>query len=164
MSEDLIGYARLRQEAQRVMIKGALKAAERGMPGDHHFYISFRTRARGVQLAGYLKQRYPEDMMIVLQHQYDHLTVDDEQFAVTLHFNGVPQRIVVPLKAISRFHDPSLPFDLILDVSEDMLVPDEAPASSIGAPTASADDASGADAAAPETGAVVSLDAFRRKK
>lgn len=164
MSEDLIGYARLRQEAQRVMVKGALKAAERGMPGDHHFYISFRTHARGVQLAKYLMQRYPEDMMIVLQHQYDNLDVDDDRFAVTLHFNGVPQRIVVPLKAISRFHDPSVPFDLILDVSEELLA-DDGP--SVPGPAAQADSGPGtAGAATPEaaTGAVVSLDAFRRKK
>ncbi len=162
MSEDLIGYARLRQEAQRSMVKGALKAAERGMPGDHHFYISFRTHARGVQLAKYLMQRYPEEMMIVLQHQYDNLEVDDDRFAVTLHFNGVPQRIVVPLKAISRFHDPSLPFDLILEVSEELMV-DAGPA----APALAAQADAGTDepaAAEAATGAVVSLDAFRRKK
>lgn len=164
MSEDLIGYASLRQEAQRVMVKGALKAAERGMPGDHHFYISFRTHARGVQLAKYLMQRYPEDMMIVLQHQYDNLEVDDDRFAVTLHFNGVPQRIVVPLKAISRFHDPSVPFDLIMDVSEELLAGGEAAGAGM---TAEADADAGGPGAAPAeaaTGAVVSLDAFRRKK
>ena len=162
MSEDLIGYARLRQEAQRSMVKGALKAAERGMPGDHHFYISFRTHARGVQLAKYLMQRYPEEMMIVLQHQYDNLEVDDDRFAVTLHFNGVPQRIVVPFKAISRFHDPSLPFDLILEVSDELLADDEPaqPAMAVQADTG-ADEPAAAETA---TGAVVSLDAFRRKK
>ncbi len=162
MSEDLIGYARLRQEAQRSMVKGALKAAERGMPGDHHFYISFRTHARGVQLAKYLMQRYPEEMMIVLQHQYDNLEVDDDRFAVTLHFNGVPQRIVVPLKAISRFHDPSLPFDLILEVSEELMV-DAGPATPALAAQADAG-SDGPAAAEAATGAVVSLDAFRRKK
>lgn len=164
MSEDLIGYARLRQEAQRVMVRGALKVAERGMPGDHHFYISFRTHARGVQLAKYLMQRYPDDMMIVLQHQYDNLEVDDDRFAVTLHFNGVPQRIVVPFKAISRFHDPSIPFDLIMEVSEDQLVDGDATAPEPVVQSGASTDDPGAAAPEAAKGAVVSLDAFRRKK
>jgi uncharacterized protein len=162
MSEDRIGYARLTQEALRGVVKGALKVAEGGLPGDHHFYISFRTQARGVQLAKYLMQRYPEEMMIVLQHQYDNLEVDDDRFAVTLHFNGVPQRIVVPFNAISRFHDPSVRFALPFDVVDDLSA-----ASSVHEPDAQmeADEASPSDSApASDTGAVVSLDAFRRKK
>ncbi len=158
MSEDLICYAKLTQDALRGVVRDAIKVALSGLPGDHHYYISFRTRARGVQVAQFLMSKYPDEMTIVIQHQYEGLEVRDEWFAITLHFGGVPQRIVVPFAAVTRFYDPSvrfaLPFDVVDDVSnaaheEDKL--QEADPEEIGQST-------------PKTGAVVSLDSFRRKK
>jgi uncharacterized protein len=183
MSEDRIGYARLTQEALREVVRGALRVAEQGLPGDHHFYISFRTKARGVQLANYLAARYPDEMTIVLQHQYDDLEITPDTFGVTLHFGGVPQRIVVPLAAITRFYDPSVRFALPFDVVDDLSAgateapvrrladapraPARAAPEPASAQTAAKADA-GADAGtepgADNGAAVVSLDAFRRKK
>lgn len=159
MSEDLIGYAKLTQDALRGVVRDALKIAIRGLPADHHFYISFRTRARGVQVAEYLASKYPDEMTIVIQHQYEGLEVRDEWFAITLHFGGVPQRIVVPFQAISRFYDPSVRFALPFDVVDDLSP----------TPAEADDDVLEAEvgetvATAPEKGSVVSLDAFRRKK
>jgi uncharacterized protein len=158
MSEDLIGYARLTQDALRGVVREALTIAVDGIPGDHHYYLSFRTRARGVQVASYLAAKYPDEMTIVIQHQYHDLEVSQERFAVTLHFGGVPQRIVVPFAAVTRFYDPSVRFALPFDAVDD-LAPEEV----------DEDDALEAEveptiATTPETGAVVSLDAFRRKK
>lgn len=159
MSEDLIGYARLTQDALRGVVREALLVAARGMPGDHHFYISFRTKARGVQVAAYLAAKYPDEMTIVIQHQFDDLDISAERFAVTLHFGGVPQRIVIPFAAVSRFYDPSVRFALPFDVVDDLSA----------AGVEGEDDALEAEvedtvATTPEPGAVVSLDAFRRKK
>jgi uncharacterized protein len=166
MSEDQIGYARLTQDALRGVVRGALKIAEKGLPGDHHFYISFRSKAPGVQLASYLVAKYPDEMTIVLQHQYDDLEVDRDRFGVTLHFGGVPQRIVVPLAAITRFYDPSvrfaLPFDVVDDLSSAAARSHLDDGSTGGA--SAGEPAPAESAPAPEAGSVVSLDAFRRKK
>jgi uncharacterized protein len=164
MSEDRIGYARLTQEALRGVVRGALKVAEQGLPGDHHFYITFRSKARGVQLASYLQARYPEEMTIVLQHQYEDLEITEDTFGVTLHFGGVPQRIVVPLSAISRFYDPSVRFALPFDVVDDLSPVAEAPTRPAEAEPKSVSKAEAGSEAGEGTGAVVSLDAFRRKK
>ncbi|MEN9873229.1 MAG: hypothetical protein RL186_126 [Pseudomonadota bacterium] len=157
MSEDLIGYAKLTQDALRTVVRDAIKVALIGLPGDHHYYISFRTRARGVQVANYLAAKYPDEMTIVIQHQYDGLEVRDDWFAITLTFGGVPQRIVIPFNAITRFYDPSVRFALPFDVVEE------------GAAILDEEDVLEAEvddtiATTPEAGAVVSLDAFRRKK
>lgn len=157
MSEDKIGYAQLTQDALRGVVRGALQVALRGLPGDHHFYVSFKTRARGVQVASYLAAKYPDEMTIVLQHQYEGLEVHDSWFAVSLHFGGVPQRIVIPYAAISRFYDPSVRFALPFDVADELLVEAvEVMEDRI--------EAEKKDTVASEPGAVVSLDAFRRKK
>jgi hypothetical protein len=158
MSEDLIGYAKLTQDALRGVVRDAIKVALTGLPGDHHFYISFRTRARGVQVAQYLAAKYPDEMTIVVQHQYEGLEVRDDWFAITLHFGGVPQRIVIPFAAITRFYDPSvrfaLPFDVVDDLSPDADLEDDVLESEVEDTVVKT----------PSTGAVVSLDAFRRKK
>jgi uncharacterized protein len=158
MSEDLIGYSKLTQDALRGVVRDAIKVALGGLPGDHHYYVSFRTKARGVQVAHYLASKYPEEMTIVIQHQYDGLEVHDTWFAITLTFGGVPQRIVIPFSAITRFYDPSvrfaLPFDVVDDVETIGEESDEAPDAGQDAATATKS----------EAGAVVSLDAFRRKK
>ncbi|GIU66753.1 SspB family protein [Candidatus Phycosocius spiralis] len=158
MSEDLIGYAKLTQQALHGVVREAIKIALSGLPGDHHFYISFRTRARGVHIAKYLIDKYPDEMTIVIQHQYEGLEVRGEWFAITLHFGGIPQRIVVPFAAITRFYDPSVRFALPFDVQDDSMNTSDA--------QDDLDKTSGNEAGEnqPKTGAVVSMDAFRRKK
>ncbi len=160
MTQDLIGYAKLTQIALRGVVRDALKMSINGLPGDHHFYVSFKTRAKGVQVANYLVEKYPEEMTIVLQLQFEGLEVHDDKFAVTLHFGGVPQRIVIPYAAITRFYDPHARFALPFDVVDDYGAEDKE-ADAIEAeiePTIATQKP--ADGAA----AVVSLDAFRRKK
>lgn len=160
MSQDLIGYAKLTQNALRGVVREALKMSINGLPGDHHFYISFRTQAKGVQLAKYLVEKYPEEMTIVLQLQYENLEVSEDKFAITLHFGGVPQRIVIPFVAITRFYDPharfALPFDVVDDLSGEYEDEDE-----VDQLEAEVEETI---ATKPETGGVVSLDAFRKKK
>ncbi len=161
MTQDLIGYSKLTQNALRGVVKEALKLCVNGLPGDHHFYISFRTRGKGVQIANYLIEKYPEEMTIVLQLQYENLDVLDDKFAVTLHFAGVPQRIVIPYAQITRFYDPyarfALPFDVVDDLSPDAELETE---EAIDTLEAEIEDT----IATPKAGAVVSLDAFRKKK
>jgi hypothetical protein len=85
-------------------------AARKGLPGEHHFYIAFDTRAEGVKLSQRMRAQYPEEMTVVLQHQFWDLVVTDEQFEVGLSFGGVPERVVVPFSAIKSFVDPSVQF------------------------------------------------------
>jgi hypothetical protein len=95
------------------------QVAELGcLPGEHHFYIAFDTRAPGVVLSKRLKDRYPEEMTIVLQHQFRDLEVDDRRFAVTLSFDGKLERLSVPLRAVRVFFDPSVPYGLQFDSSD----------------------------------------------
>lgn len=117
MAEDLIGYRGLVEKAHetlaplafRLVVRDALAlAAKRGLPGEHHFYITFRTHAPGVIVPQSLRQRFPNDMTIVLQHQFWDLEAHDAGFSVMLKFGGQPQTLVVPYSAITRFVDPSV--------------------------------------------------------
>ena len=113
MSVDNIRYDLLTQDALRGVIRTVLTtAATKGLPGDHHFFITFDTRAEGVRMSTRLKASYPEEMTIVLQHQFWDLTVAEEDFEVGLAFNGIPERLHVPLKAVKAFLDPSVQFGL----------------------------------------------------
>jgi hypothetical protein len=113
MTVDYIRYDILTQDAMRSVVRTVLAdAATKGLPGDHHFYISFDTRAEGVVLSPRLKAQYPKEMTIVLQHQFWDLTVTNDRFEVGLSFSGIPERLVVPLRAISGFADPSVQFVL----------------------------------------------------
>jgi len=113
VSEDGIDYPRLVQEALLDVVRRALgTAAEHGLPGEHHFYLSFRTDAPGVELPPRLRQRYPGEMTVVLQHQFFELDVAEEAFAVSLKFGGSLERIRVPFAALTAFTDPSVPFGL----------------------------------------------------
>jgi hypothetical protein len=113
MAVDHIRYDILTQEAMRGVVRSVLvDAAAHGLPGEHHFFISFDTHAEGVKMSPRLRAQYPEDMTIVLQHQFWDLTVTDEAFEVGLSFNGVPERLTVPLLAIVGFADPSVQFAL----------------------------------------------------
>ena len=113
MPVDHIRYDLLTQDALRDMIRRVLvDAAAKGLPGDHHFLITFDTRAEGVRISARLRASYPQDMTIVLQHQFWDLAVGDDDFEVGLAFNGIPERLYVPLKAVKGFFDPSVQFGL----------------------------------------------------
>jgi hypothetical protein len=113
MPSDNIRYDLLTQDALRGVIRTVLtNAAAKGLPGDHHFFITFDTRAEGVRMSPRLKASYPEEMTIVLQHQFWDLTVAEEDFEVGLAFNGIRERLHVPLKAVKAFLDPSVQFGL----------------------------------------------------
>ena len=111
MAVDHIRYDILAQEALRGVVQTVLKdAAKNGLPGEHHFYITFDTRADGVRLPSRLLAQFPEAMTIVLQHQFWDLVVGDTSFEVGMSFGGIPERLIVTLAAIKEFVDPSVPF------------------------------------------------------
>ena len=110
---DQIRYDLLTQQALRGVVRSVLTdTAKKGLPGDHHFYISFDTRADGVRLSDRLRAQYPDEMTIILQHQFWDLKVGDEGFEVGLSFGGIPERLSVPFDAINGFFDPSVQFGL----------------------------------------------------
>jgi len=117
--EQKIDYEGLAQDAMRGIVRTVLlRAATTGLPGEHHFYIAFDTRAPGVVVSKRLKEKYPEEMTIVLQHQFWQLTVNEERFEVTLSFDNVPERLTVPLRAVRVFFDPSVPYGLQFEGSD----------------------------------------------
>jgi uncharacterized protein len=110
---DQIRYDLLTQQALRGVVHTVLTdTAKKGLPGDHHFYISFDTRAEGVRLSDRLRAQYPDEMTIILQHQFWDLKVSDEEFEVGLSFGGIPEKLTVPFEAINGFFDPSVQFGL----------------------------------------------------
>ncbi|HME28501.1 MAG TPA: ClpXP protease specificity-enhancing factor SspB [Pseudolabrys sp.] len=110
---DQIRYDLLTQQALRGVVRRVLTdTAKKGLPGDHHFYISFNTRADGVRLSDRLRAQYPDEMTIILQHQFWELKVGEEGFEVSLSFGGIPERLTVPFEAINGFFDPSVQFGL----------------------------------------------------
>jgi hypothetical protein len=120
MTVDYIRYDILTQDALRSVVHTVLAdAATKGLPGEHHFLISFDTRAEGVNLSSRLKAQYPKEMTIVLQHQFWDMIVTDDRFEVGLSFGGVPERLIVPLRAITGFADPSVQFGLQFAVAVD---------------------------------------------
>ncbi len=113
MAVDHIRYDILAQEALRGVVRTVLvDAAKNGLPGEHHFYISFDTRADGVQLSPRMLAQYPEEMTVVLQHQFWDLVVTEDGFEVGVSFGGIPERLAVPFAAIKGFFDPSVQFGL----------------------------------------------------
>lgn len=173
MAVDHIRYDILTQEALRGVVRTVLiDAAANGLPGEHHFFISFDTTAEGVRISPRLKAQYPAEMTVVLQHQFWDLVVGEESFEVGLSFNGIPERLSVPFATIKGFFDPSVQFALQFapsvdeaEVSEDDKSP-AVPEKSDIPPVVSLPDAGADDRPpAPEEGAaVVSLDRFRKKK
>ncbi|MEK9968475.1 MAG: ClpXP protease specificity-enhancing factor SspB [Ferrovibrio sp.] len=170
MAGKLLDYNQLVETALRGAVREALKrVAEFGLPGNHHFYITFRTDQPGVELPDYLHERYPEEMTIVLQHQYWGLEAHEDWFQVTLSFNKVPERLVIPYAAITAFADPSVQFGLQFRVTPNA---ETRPSMATPSPIGNAEPgqteeavASGDDGAAErKTGDVVALDAFRKKK
>lgn len=190
MAESDLRYDRMVEEALRSVVgKALIQAAEHGLPGDHHFYITFHTEHPGVMLPDHLRQRYPDEMTIVLQHQFWGLEVGPEAFGITLSFNEVPERMTIPFAAVTAFADPSVRFGLQFDIGDgkknasgeevgisgDASMPEagaaNAPASKDAGKTAAektapSSDAESTDAGSTDAGSadkVVTLDAFRKK-
>jgi hypothetical protein len=110
MPTDHIRYDLLVQEALRSVVRKVLgDAARNGLPGDHHFYISFKTQAPGVTIPAAMRQKYPDEMTIILQHEFWDLSVNGEGFEVSLSFSRKPERLTIPFAAITGFSDPSVP-------------------------------------------------------
>ena len=120
MPTDLIRYDLLVQDALKGVVRRVLANAIRdGIPGEHHFYLSFRTREKGVRISQALRDKYPDEMTIVLQHQFWDLSVNDYAIEVGLSFSNVPEKLVIPFDAVSGFFDPSVQFGLKFEQSKD---------------------------------------------
>ncbi|MEM1149356.1 MAG: ClpXP protease specificity-enhancing factor SspB [Pseudomonadota bacterium] len=160
--KDYIGYDALTQAAMRGVVREAIRAAQSNCqtPGEHHFYVTFRTKAPGVEIAEGLVEQFPEDMTIVIQHQFWDLEVHDSHFEIILKFSGIPQHLKIPFSSITRFVDPSVDFGLAFDGNQ----ADKAEGEVIDTTTVNA--LPNAEAPLPEVktaNTVVNLDAFRRK-
>ncbi|AWN50769.1 ClpXP protease specificity-enhancing factor SspB [Methylobacterium sp. 17Sr1-1] len=119
MADDLIRYDLLVQDALRNVVRKVLgDAARDGLAGEHHFYVSFRTDYPGVRISQRLREKYPQDMTIVLQHQFWDLGVTEHTFEVGLSFSGVPERLLVPFEAVTGFFDPSVQFGLKFELND----------------------------------------------
>ena len=170
MATDHIRYDVLARDALRGVLRRVLSdAAEHGLPGEHHFFITFVSNAEGVKLSPRLLAQYPEEMTIILQHQFWDLSVSEDRFEVGLSFGGIPERLIVPFKAIKNFFDPSVKFGLQFETSDDAMeeIPEEKlPAAVASAPAAAAEPAAEQESEPdkPSEGAeVVRLDRFRKK-
>lgn len=114
-----IDYGNLMHRAMRGLILEVLRGVERhGLPGEHHFFITFDTRHPSAQLADWLRERYPEEMTVVMQHWYDALSVNDDGFAITLNFGDNPEPLYIPFDAIRTFVDPSVEFGLRFETQD----------------------------------------------
>jgi hypothetical protein len=131
--KDLIRYDLLVQDALKGVVRKVLIDAKDGLPGEHHFYISFQTDFPGVRLSNRLREKYPQEMTIVLQHQFWDLNVTEHTFEVGLSFSGIPERLLIPFDALTGFFDPSVQFGLKFD-SQDEDAEDEEVAGSTPAP------------------------------
>jgi hypothetical protein len=170
MATDHIRYDVLARDALRGVLRRVLSdAAAHGLPGEHHFFITFLSKDEGVKLSPRLLAQYPEEMTVILQHQFWDLVVSDDRFEVGLSFGGVPERLVVPFSAIKSFFDPSVQFGLKFEPSD---VAAEAPKNAPAAPAPSArtvpaplpSTETSEEPAKPSEGAeVVRLDRFRKK-
>ena len=153
--KDLLRYDKMVETALRGVVREALaRAAASGLPGGHHFYITFRTRYPGAKLSDTLLQQYPEEMTIVLEHQFWDLDVEEDHFAVTLSFQGRTERLGIPWEAVTAFTDPSVKFGLQFQPGEGVVPPSAAPPKP---------EAKKKGDKAAKTGEVVALDSFRKK-
>ena len=170
MATDHIRYDVLARDALRGVLRRVLTdAAEHGLPGEHHFFITFVSNAEGVKISPRLLAQYPEEMTIILQHQFWDLVVLEDRFEVGLSFGGIPERLSVPFKAIKNFFDPSVKFGLTFETADDVMeevAEGKLPAVAASAPPSSTEPASETEnePEKPSEGAeVVRLDRFRKK-
>ena len=160
--ESLIPYDEIVQEALRAVVGRVLGEVERsgGLPGEHHFYITFKTRMPGVSIPKHLMDKFPDEMTIVIQHRFWDLKVEEDGFAVGLSFGGVPATLQVPFAAVTQFHDPAVEFALTFHANADDEPRDEPEAAENDAPAV---DGGEAGEGSEDGSNVVSVD-FTRKK
>ncbi|MDA0786465.1 MAG: ClpXP protease specificity-enhancing factor SspB [Proteobacteria bacterium] len=183
MTDDQMRYDQMVENALRGVVRAALlKTLHEGLPGDHHFYLTFRTQAPGVSIPDYLHDQYPEEMTIVMQHQFWDLIVEDSYFSITLSFKNRPAELRIPYDALSAFVDPSVKFGLqfnietgssvmvpaartegdLVPVPDNMATADEAVDTQPDSVT-SKNDSEGAPKDDGDGAEVVNLDQFRKK-
>jgi hypothetical protein len=128
LEEAGIDYRHMMENALRDVIRRALlQVADHGLPGGHHFFISFRTGDEGVQVPEFLRKQYPDEMTVVIENQFKDLAVTGEEFSVTLNFSAIPQRLTVPFVSITSFADPSVSFGLRFEAAVDEIADDGVP-------------------------------------
>jgi hypothetical protein len=169
ISRNTIRYDLMAEAALRTIVRDVmLSAAERGLPGSHHFYITFATRYDGVEISDRLLSQHPDEMTIVIQHQYWGLNVTDDYFEIGLSFQKMPESLKIPFAAVKAFYDPSVRFALQFNVDPSHLSKAPPVESFAGESEASTEESrsSAAEESKPEEseGEVVSLDSFRKKK
>src|SRR5690348_11061624 len=171
MAKDFIGYQALTDSALRGVVRDALRRIEKsGLIGAHHFYLTFKTHAEGVDIPEFLKEQYPDEMTTIIQHQYWALKVKDDYFEVTLTFKKLPAPLHIPFSALTAFFDPGVQFGLQFRSDSEtqakpapapVVVPPGPPDAHAETPEPVAPKPAPADKAGP--GEVVSLDSFRKK-
>ncbi len=159
MSKDQLHYPTLIDQAMRGVVRDVLRRVQAtGLPGNHHFYISYSTLHSGVKMSDQLRAKYPKEITIVIQHQFWDFKVEDQQFHVTLSFGGTPEKLTIPFAALTAFADPSIKFGLQFQQSEmfevDSISVDDV--AKIAVEIAPTDESGGEDK-------IISLDAFRKK-
>ncbi|WP_026481241.1 SspB family protein [Ahrensia sp. 13_GOM-1096m] len=182
MTEDILRYDILVQNALRGVIRKVLSEVDKtGLPGNHHFFITFLTGAQGVKVSNRIKEQYPEQMTIVVQHQYWELEVNETGFGIGLSFSDIPEKLYIPYSAVRGFYDPSVNFELEFDVEQAEDEEDgDASVTAIGTPQpvlqdaasdgeaddkeTTTEDAPSSDEGGDNSADVVSLDSFRKKK
>lgn len=166
MAKDYIGYENLVDQALRQVVRNALERVQKqGLIGSHHFYVTFKTHDPGVEVPDFLRERYPDEMTIVLQNQYSGLDVTDEKFEVTLSFQKLPTTIVVPFAAVTGFADPGVQFGLqFKNATAAQQTANPGSSAPAQAQSSSSPDETPPTAEKPaENPQVVSLDKFRKK-
>lgn len=181
MNKPVLRYDKMVENALRSVVREALAvAAARGLPGAHHFYVTFRTDLPEVDIPEFLRGQYPHEMTIVLEHQFWGLEVDERQFAVTLNFRNLPQRLTIPFAAVTAFSDPSVKFGLQFGLDSERnaaadghglakLLESEwgggepSAAETTAGPSASGNEPETSSNPDEKTGEVVKLDLFRKK-
>jgi hypothetical protein len=167
MAKDFIGYQALTDQALRGVVRDALRRIEKsGLIGAHHFYLTFKTHADGVDIPEFLKEQYPDEMTIIIQHQYWALKVKDDYFEVTLTFKKLPAPLHIPFQALTAFFDPGVQFGLQFRAEGEAAKPATGPvmvATPAPEVTAEPEGEPAKPAAAEKPGEVVSLDSFRKK-
>lgn len=162
MSSDTMRYDLMVQGALLGVVREVLRRTEQeGLPGEHHFFITFRTRHPSVDVPPFIREKYPQEMTIVLQHQFWDLEVKDDRFSISLSFSQVPTRLTIPFAAIKAFYDPSVQFGLQFQAEGETPAELSDQANEVGSDNASPDDAE--PPADKPSGEVVKLDLFRKK-
>lgn len=161
MTNDLMNYEEMVRDAYRVIVRKILtRVSKNGLPGDHHFYIAFRSCAPGVDIPDSLRERYPDEMTIVMQHDFWGLKVDEDRFEINLNFDRRPTRLVIPFEALTGFLDPSVQFGVRFQADD---APDGPVDGAFDEPASAFEYDEQETADDTDTGKVVALDSFRKE-